>query len=219
MIYILAVFLPPLGAAAQRAAVLGRPQRDPDRVLHHLRADLSRAVPGPVDPRRDRGLHEARGPQAPRARGCDRAARAAAGLAPLNRADDGSLARSCARRDHRIRFERTAAKSPRIRAPAVLSTAANPKRAVESRARPLFRRKLATISVPTVPRSSPRARATGVGDGPEIQRKPARGAHLRRRAAASPACPRCCRPRPTSAPASPATSRSTSRSSPRPWTR
>src|SRR5215471_11729942 len=71
----------------------------------------------------------------------------------------------------------------RIRARAVLSTGANPKRAVTSRAKSRFAVARAHLGPPTAPSSKPARRATGVGDGAKIQRNPARSAHLRRRPA------------------------------------
>ena len=82
MIYILAALIPPLGLCST-ASRSRRSQPGLDRRLRPPRADVSRPVPGSVDPWRDRGLHEARGSKAPRAGGCHREARPAARLASL----------------------------------------------------------------------------------------------------------------------------------------
>jgi hypothetical protein len=51
----------------------------------------------------------------------------------------------------------------------MLSTAANPKRAVESRATPPFSPHKIGFLFSTAPAIEPACRATGVGDGPHIE--------------------------------------------------
>src|SRR6185295_18945684 len=64
----------PARPPAERPAVCSRLQRCAAGGLLRSRTDLSRAFLGAVGPCGDRGFHEAREPQAPRAGGCDRAA-------------------------------------------------------------------------------------------------------------------------------------------------
>src|SRR5262245_17691106 len=128
---------------AERPAVLGHLQPHPDCALPLARVHLPRLFSGSVAARRHRGSYEARGSQAPRTGGRDRAARAAAGLAPLIRARTKADVTGRSRQSPllSVNFRQIA----RIRARAVLSTGANPKRAVESRARPLFRNAMIII--------------------------------------------------------------------------
>ena len=83
MIYILALFVPPLGLLLNGqpfAAIFNLVLIVPSIVL----GSFSRCSGCCRRRTRDRGQHEARGPQAPRAGRGDRAARAAAGLATLS---------------------------------------------------------------------------------------------------------------------------------------
>src|SRR5262249_11002182 len=120
-------------AAAQWPAVRGDFQPDPDRALHPARVHFSRRLPRSVAARRDCGLYEARGPQAPRAGERDRTARPAAGVAALIRARKRPRRRSA--RGEMLLVSVTCRQTARIRGRAVLTTGANPKRAAAPRAR------------------------------------------------------------------------------------
>src|SRR6266545_3940390 len=78
-------------AAHQRAAAVGAAQSYHHHPVHHLRAGVLGAVPGPVAPRGDCRPYEAGEPQAPRDRRGDRAPRPAAGLRPLTARDQPPL--------------------------------------------------------------------------------------------------------------------------------
>ena len=85
MIYILAIFLPPLALLLNGqpfSAIFNLAMIVPCIILGLL---LPAVLAGAVRARRDRDLHEARGPQAPRDRRRHREARPAAGVAALVR--------------------------------------------------------------------------------------------------------------------------------------
>src|SRR5262249_24188157 len=89
-------------AAAERPTVLGRLQPYPDRALLASRPRLPRLFPGSLAARRHCGSYEARGPQTPRAGERDRTAWAAAGLAPLIRAQRRADVTGRSRQRHRF---------------------------------------------------------------------------------------------------------------------